>query len=55
MFTVIALRKGSKAVKRLGTYDKEEDAEKFCEMWGWSYDDGHYSYWLFIEEGNDET
>lgn len=50
MFTVIAIRKGSKEEKILGTYHIEEDAEKFCEMWGWSYDDGHHSYWLCIEE-----
>jgi hypothetical protein len=50
MFTVIAIHKGSKEEKKLGTYDNEQDAEKFCEMWGWSYDDGCHSYWLCIEE-----
>jgi hypothetical protein len=50
MFKVIATRKGSKERKTLGTYHKEQDAERFCEMWGWSYDDGHYSYWLGVEE-----
>lgn len=23
-----------------------EDAESFCEAWGWNYDDGERSYWL---------
>lgn len=27
----------------------EAQAERFCEMWGWSYDDGKKSYWLEME------
>ena len=27
----------------------EDDAERFCEQWGWNYDDGHRSYWLEID------
>ena len=28
----------------------EEDAEIFCEQWGWKYDDGYKSFWLEIGE-----
>ena len=29
----------------------EEQAESFCEMWGWMYcDENGISYWLAIEE-----
>ena len=28
------------------TFTTEEKAERFCEMWGWNYDDGVKSYWL---------
>ena len=26
----------------------EEQAEKICEMWGWTYDDGKQSYTMAI-------
>lgn len=25
----------------------QEDAERFCEEWGWSFSDGSEEYWLF--------
>lgn len=28
----------------------EQQAIKFCEQWGWSYDDGQQSYWLDYKE-----
>lgn len=28
----------------------EKQAEKQCEMWGWMYDDGEYSYYMSYEE-----
>ena len=28
----------------------EDNAERFCEQWGWSYDDGRHSYWLGLEQ-----
>lgn len=28
----------------------EKQAEKQCEMWGWMYDDGKYSYYMSYEE-----
>lgn len=51
MFEVIATRKNDTTIKKvlLSTED-EAKAEKYCEEWGWSYDDGHHSYWLAIEE-----
>lgn len=27
----------------------EEKADRFCEQWGWTYDDGKCSYWLSVE------
>lgn len=28
----------------------ERQAERFCEEWGWNYDDGERSFWLDYEE-----
>lgn len=30
--------------------DSPQDAEKFCESWGWMYDDGREDYYMIIEE-----
>jgi hypothetical protein len=31
----------------------EEQATRFCEMWGWSYsDENHVSHWLEYEQQN---
>ena len=30
--------------------DNIHDAEKFCEEYGWSYDDGRNNYWLMLED-----
>lgn len=30
--------------------DSPQDAEKFCESWGWSFDDGREDYYMIIEE-----
>ena len=30
--------------------DSPQDAEKFCESWGWSFDDGREDYYMMIEE-----
>lgn len=50
MFKVIATLKGTEQTKVLESNLTEEQAESFCESWGWSYDDGHNSYWLGYEE-----
>lgn len=26
----------------------DQEAERFCEQWGWIYDDGKGSFWLII-------
>ncbi len=36
----------NRTVKILATGLTEEEAENFCESWGWNYDDGERSYWL---------
>lgn len=33
----------------------EGQAKKFCEEWGWSYDDGENAYWLDYTEGEYEA
>ena len=30
--------------------DSPQDAEKFCESWGWMYDDGREDYYMMIED-----
>lgn len=47
---IIATMKGTNEEIVLEHGVSEEYAERFCEMWGWSYDDGKYSYWLNYEE-----
>ena len=32
--------------------DSPQDAEKFCESWGWSFDDGREDCYMMIEEPN---
>lgn len=52
MFKVYAIDKRTRQRAKL-VYDAttKDAAVKFCESWGWNYDDGHKSYWLeYIEE-----
>ena len=30
--------------------DNQQDAERFCESWGWSFDDGREDYYMMIED-----
>lgn len=30
--------------------DNQQDAERFCESWGWSFDDGKEDYYMTIED-----
>lgn len=30
--------------------DNQQDAERFCESWGWMYDDGREDYYMMIED-----
>lgn len=50
LFRVVATRKTDKSITTniLVSVSKEQ-AEKYCEQWGWSYDDGEHSYWLSME------
>lgn len=50
MFNIYIIEKSTKKRSVLDTVDTERKAERFCEMWGWSYDDGEKSYWLEYEE-----
>lgn len=50
LYRVIATEKGTEKTIVLSSGITEEKALKFCESWGWSYDDGYKSYWLGYEE-----
>lgn len=49
-YRIIATLKGTEKTIILESGLTEKQAEKFCEMWGWSYDDGYNNYWLGYEE-----
>lgn len=49
-YRVVATQKGTNNTIILESGLTEEKAQNFCEMWGWSYDDGKNSYWLGYEE-----
>ena len=34
--------------------DSPQDAERFCESWGWSFDDGKEDYYMMIEDSNNK-
>ena len=50
MVKVIIEDKKTGERKVLSTFKTMEAAEKECEEWGWSYDDGEKSYWMSINE-----
>lgn len=49
-YKVILINKVTREKLIYCTCYTEREAEKCCEEWGWSYDDGHHSYWMDIEE-----
>lgn len=49
-FNVVITKKGTKEQSILESNLTEAKAEKMCEEWGWSYDDGEHSYFMGIEE-----
>lgn len=49
-YKVIATLKGTDKETILENNLTEKQALKFCESWGWSYDDEYKSYWLGYEE-----
>lgn len=52
-FRVVATRKSNKAESfNILVSITEEQAERYCEQWGWSYTEGEKSYWLSIEPMN---
>lgn len=48
MVDVYGKIKGTNKVVVVMQANTESEAEKFCESWGWSYDDGKHSYLLSI-------
>lgn len=53
LFRVVATRKADKSLsKNILVSVSEAQAEKYCEQWGWSYDEDGHSYWLSIEPMN---
>lgn len=48
---IILIDKETKAETTLKGNISEEEAERFCEMWGWNYcNEQGKSYWLGIKE-----
>ena len=50
MYRIISINKSTREEKTLDIVETECKAERFCELWGWTYDDGACSYWLEYEE-----
>jgi len=50
LITVLGIEKESKCEIILGTFYSKEEAEQFCEQWGWNFDDGVNNYWMKIIE-----
>ena len=50
LITVFGVEKETKCRVVLGTFYSKEEAEQFCERWGWSFDDGVHSYWMELDE-----
>ncbi len=55
MFAVIGMRKKSCEEIVIENGLSRTAAEKICEQWGWSYDDGKYSYWMYVKEVNNDN
>ena len=54
-YRVIGTSKATREEKIIKDNITKEEAEKFCELWGWSYDDGEHSYYLGYEGKYEET
>lgn len=50
MVNIIITDKQTGQEKTLETVPTQEQAENFCECWGWSYDDGRKTYYLGYEK-----
>lgn len=42
--------KKTRKISVIDICDSPQDAEKFCESWGWSFDDGREDYYMMIED-----
>ena len=49
-YKVLVTPKGTDKTQVYENNLTEEQAQKICEAWGWSYDDGKISYWMRYEE-----
>ena len=47
---VYGANKKSGNISVIEVCNSPQDAEKFCESWGWSFDDGREDYYMMIEE-----
>ena len=54
-YRVIGTSKATREEKIIKDNITKEEAEKFCELWGWSYDDGEHSYYLGYEAKYEEN
>lgn len=53
-YRVIGTSKATREEKIIKDNITKEEAEKFCDLWGWSYDDGEHSYYLGYEAKYEE-
>ena len=53
MFSVYITDKVTHEQSILESNLTEEQAESICEEWGWTYDDGHRSYWMGYDDKED--
>ncbi len=54
-YRIIGTSKATREEKIIKDNITKEEAEKFCELWGWSYDDGEHSYHLGYEAKYEEN
>lgn len=54
-YRVIGTSKATREEKIIKDNITKEEAEKFCELWAWSYDDGEHSYFLGYEPKYEEV
>lgn len=50
LYNIVLTRKGTEERSILSYGITEAQAERECEQWGWSYDDGKHSYYMSYEE-----
>ena len=50
LYNLVITRKSNGEKSVLEYAITEAQAEKMCEQWGWTYDDGNHSYYMSYEE-----